>query len=670
MFKLRKKIGKATANKSGAMAGLRNLSSINLLTSIKGGGHQMKNKLFLFTISLTFAFTACEKDSINKVEQQKPLPQTEEEVFVQSEYNLALRDFALVVGQAVKENAGFRKILIDESKKMITGEYSAIINIIADNSVEATNGADMQLKSGNFTVRNLLTETHKQIANSSSNSISLKSGVSDFINEFLSQNPFLQISMPDEMENCDDKIQPIIAFIPEEGESAVYIPGYDSAKDFKFVALEDETLFDEPLILIDTNERMELIAKGLGNNAIIAWPTDFDPIPFYEAIADLTCDDGGGGFNPPNNTAVPNAPTALQVEFTSPHIKLKWTIPSQGNNNSVYGYKIFRKGPFDDNFGDAIATINGYNNVTYNDHNTTPNFTYDYYVVAYNNIGDSEGSNVIPAKAPEMNPNLKSFEAKVRTNTQVELKWTVDNAQAITSFEMKKRSWYPGRPIPPFSFFKSFGPTERNYVYDVGYSYGAKINYEMKIKYDNNQSESKYDFVQIPYRNPDSPARVSIWVAEVKHSVIKKSQGPPTICVRFLGVNPVNPNVGVEVSPQVFLMFTGRNKHRWNERQLFDAFVTYWQPTNWYDTFTIYAVRTKSSGSWEQDVKVDYKFKANLVDAELGQGKVSDDLTITYTAKAGTDPQPEMGWAYHSYYEVWCETLEFQNYGFKIILDK
>jgi hypothetical protein len=78
----------------------------NLLTSEEGGRHFTKSRTSNFILALALilatAFTACEKDPFNNPASQEPaLPKTEAEVFGMSEYNLALRDFTLVVGKAM-----------------------------------------------------------------------------------------------------------------------------------------------------------------------------------------------------------------------------------------------------------------------------------------------------------------------------------------------------------------------------------------------------------------------------------------------------------------------------------------------------------------------------------------------------------------------------------------
>lgn len=101
------------------------------------------------------------------------------------------------------------------------------------------------------------------------------------------------------------------------------------------------------------------------------------------------------------------APTNLTAEFKQynyPHpghmdfgyVELKWQMPQLHHPN--FYFKIFRKGPNDSTFK-AIMTF--WRGLEYHDYMVKPQSTYSYYVVAFNNSGISDPSNIATVTTPQ-----------------------------------------------------------------------------------------------------------------------------------------------------------------------------------------------------------------------------------------------------------------------------
>ncbi|GHU70274.1 hypothetical protein FACS189413_10400 [Bacteroidia bacterium] len=77
-----------------------------------------------------FIFTMCSKDELI---QEVSEPDLVEETFVQNEYNLDLRDFALAVSNAMTNSKDFRKLIKKEALAKFDGDYDVLLSTLWTN---------------------------------------------------------------------------------------------------------------------------------------------------------------------------------------------------------------------------------------------------------------------------------------------------------------------------------------------------------------------------------------------------------------------------------------------------------------------------------------------------------------------------------------------------------
>lgn len=106
------------------------------------------------------------------------------------------------------------------------------------------------------------------------------------------------------------------------------------------------------------------------------------------------------------------APTNLTAEFKQEnhpgmmgyvYVELKWQMPQTPSTG--YLFKVFRMGPNDTSYKQIAAFVR---DKKFIDHNISPQSTYSYYVVAYNNQGVSDPSNTASVTTPPI-PDIVRF---------------------------------------------------------------------------------------------------------------------------------------------------------------------------------------------------------------------------------------------------------------------
>lgn len=126
--------------------------------------------------------------------------------------------------------------------------------------------------------------------------------------------------------------------------------------------------------------------------------------------------------------------TAQFKQYNHPHpghmnfgyVELKWLMPSVKHPN--FYFKIFRKDPNDTTFKTIASFWRG---LEYNDYTIKPQSTYSYYVVAYNNSGISDPSNVATVTIPQATDYVR-FTTKPPKQTSIGELYTYD-ADAVSN---------------------------------------------------------------------------------------------------------------------------------------------------------------------------------------------------------------------------------------------
>ena len=150
------------------------------------------------------------------------------------------------------------------------------------------------------------------------------------------------------------------------------------------------------------------------------------------------------------DATVPVAPVNLAATAIS---DTKITLTFNDNANHSFAFGVYRKLHSDDathwvRVTNQTLTPGKGNAETYTDTGLTPETQYDYYVVAYNNAGDSDPSNTATATSFPTNPPGAPSDLRAQATiqpTQVELNW-LDNSSDESGFIVERQA--EGETIP------------------------------------------------------------------------------------------------------------------------------------------------------------------------------------------------------------------------------
>ena len=618
----------------------------------------MKN-LISFIVIMALALISCETEQINKIDsQQNPLPITEADVFVQSEYNLAMRDFALVVGKAMKENVEFRKMVKQESLKMERGGVGVHLKEFAEKNVETVVNKS--------TVHNLL-DYYSETNNSSSNIVS-KSTLNSFIEALLEQYPRLVISIPVNAENWDETgYMPLIAFAPEEANvQTLYLPGYDPNNNFNFIAIDAKTPPDEPLIVIvedyslTEQEKIEMENKGI----IVISGGTVHPIELPEIPTLPTFDPGDGK----PITAAPLKPKKPVASKRQDGIYVSWGVADNTtDSNRPISYRLYRR------TGNGVYEEAGWTPAevrSFLDKKTTVGETTTYYVIAWNPKGSSPPSDESePIEGIGNPPKLATFNTKAVSSNSVKLNWTLNgDTQYVDEFLlMRKKS-----ENADYQNYKTFvkNSTEyinREFIDNSGLNVFDTAFYKLHISVGNQISQAAEDFVFMPERNPAIATPVRLNAIRFKGSMVSFWEWNfPSINIKVVNVDRNDNNKTKIVVNEIYIDgpykgIGGIFGNNYYVSYICNNHLFNWTIGDWYDSVTFYVQKTKGSGSNVFDIFGSLNIKGNA--GQIVQ--IAGNLLRSSFSRA---KDIEIGEEYTNYFSpVWSE-IEFQNHETKILI--
>ena len=526
--------------------------------------------------------------------------------FLDTEHNQKLSKLALAVNQAIS-NKAFRNLIKDEAQKQFDGDFDILFKNIANMSVENHLKSKFSGKD-NVTVKELLEEYFPD-----SYQKKFKSGLS-IIDDLVKQYPDLQISVPVHNEDWDpDNYTPVVTFIPEEykDQTTKSIPAYNN--NGEKISLDAVNKPSEPVIVIGHNERMRIIE--------------------------------------PDDTP-PSTPYNLTGISTEAGIRINWDMVANADPANTWGYYVYRKSSVNSSY-QLKSIVNGVYNRSYDDNSVETGAVYSYYVRAYRDNLLSTASNYISVTAPDRPGSVLSFDAIQHSINEIELRWQNDNSQYISYTQLSRKIINVNSN---YVDLQQFTPNQHDY-FDHDITPGRKNIYKINHVTSTGNSNPKYDFVNVPYR--DISIKSGVYIKEMyigDYSLENWALGKPEFKIEVAKANSDLSSTHIIQSNM-----DCQYDHRWREQVYSTGKKVWdWMPGVWYEMITFNAV------------EFDYPWKMT-VSLSVGYNQKNIDST-SFDIQGGVDmeykvPQGQnCGAAYLNYFDnpnIW---LEFPNYGFKILI--
>ena len=606
----------------------------------------MKKKLFILSLlSLIFIFASCEKND-NDVNNSKP--KNPEDLYAKTEYNLDMRDFAMAVNEAINTNKSFRKLVKEEALKKFDGDYDILLSRVVEKSVvhyDVENGIKTPNKvKQNLSVRNMLEDAFyllnekgklqsdkvKQMFKPSGTRQNVATTSHAIIDELIDKYPNIQISVPIHVEDLEDEnYVPPVTFVTMEAyrgetENLIAYKGED------VLTLDATTPPDYGVIVVGLNERVLLPEDPLNPNFPLE-PIDMKP----------------------------QAPS-IEGFITESGIRLIWNVDNVDNIDYFEIYRI-KAGVGTLKIATISASSMPY---VYDDIKDLENKAiYTYYINSCNSYGETS-SNPINIEAPQKPYSLKNFEAILQGKDEIELRWENYLSQYISYTKLERR--FQGVNDNYF-FYKSFSSND-SYYFDRDVKGGDRVYYRITHNNNTGESDGKYDFIYVPYRNilETSPIKLDSitykWTdTHLKDDIEGWFQGYPEFQIKVLTVDSKGAAIVVfdemiQAIQKGSVDCKGIKLHSWLPSNL-----------RWYDVLTFKVI--ESDPDWGTlQIKVDAQVKAKIGTDSLG---ANVGLSTTYTSPEikfnnGGDDMGDP--VYYTYFDPINYILEFDNYNFKIYL--
>lgn len=444
---------------------------------------------------------------------------------------------------------------------------------------------------------------------------------SSIIDELSSKYPDLQIAVPVHAEDWDEATYiPTVTFLPLEYDDATTqtITGYDSNGNIVPIDVINEP--DKPVIVISENERF----------------IDLEPDPDFPIE--------------------PSTPSNLGGAQTESGIRLTWEMPSVSKPSNTTGYYIYRKSSGTSSYSRIITVVGAYNR-SYDDNNVEASCSYSYYVMSYYQGETSSPSNYITITAPNYPKPVLSFDAIQNSTNEIELRWQNDHSQYILETKVSK---HVVNVTNGYQFFKSFTANEQDY-FDHDVTVGKKVVYKINHVTSIGESNAKYDFVQVPYRNISQKSPV--YIKKIKFSdwsIERWPAGKPEFYITVTNID-AGGKTPYTVQNQIDCQFSSRSN---TSQEFTGKKVLDWKPGFWYDMLTFTAIEyDRSLGKLTLKASVGYNLKDK--DKQGLQANAAADYEITFSDKG-----EECGNSYLDYFDHPEQWLEFPGYGVQILVSE
>lgn len=571
----------------------------------------MRNKMrkvYVVILIATFIFVACTKEEaiVSKPDLSNDV------TFEVTDYNLDMRDFAMAINEAINSNQSFRNLIRDEVNKCFDGDYNVLLTMIVDkevNNYKVGQDGRMMVTGENISVRELLNssfeniKTESAIRNTPSMSIRNNTEGLSLVDKLTKKYPDLQVAVPIHSEHLNnDKYIPPVVFVPAEldDDLSELLPALKKDKSFWILAKENP---DSACIVINRNERL------------------FN----YREVRLLS----------------PKAPGTVVGKLTNYGIKLDWDMPIL-DISGIYGYRIYRKVGNED--FKLLYTNNSPLNKSYIDNNIEYNNTYYYYVVAYNNVGESlpsycnDGNSITVTDIPQ---NALLFTVNPDGISRALIRWRFANTQNNGTIQISKRIQGSDFGNP---FFSANLPVVGNECVDYSVKKGEKVEYRVLRSTGYAVSDPEYDLIYMPYR--DVSKKSSVYIKGVKFSNVRKIEswwrGAPEYVIKGLRVKRNGTKYeGVEEFT-TRIDCSKKNGGKDNKWEIVNRQVmSDWQPgfdgSTWYDILSLHVIELDDNGKSLDNIAVIakafekvYNYKNNNNNNIDGKSKVSPQRAVPW----------------------------------------
>jgi len=510
---------------------------------------------------------------VNGCKKDKPLHKSREalmqaaltgvEMYAPTEYNLNMRNFALVVNEAM-QSEHFRSIIRDVANEQIDGDFDVLISTVLDRPV-SHDGESVPMRM--FFNKCLLRLQEKE----------------EIVRAFSLENlyekyPALQISIPVNIEQLSDRsVIPPVAFLTEEYVEGS-LPILYAFKGSERVVIDGIEVPTFAVACVGLCERMYCYGKFCCDPNIdgLCGATTYVPDP--QNLRGATCADG---------------------------ISLVWDKAIDANATNTDGYCVYRKGYTAVDTFLCIACLHGVDNTDYIDIDCDANHRYFYYVKAVkrvscvdvsttpptvrNGVGSSNASNHIAVDAPPRPNAPLSLKVKQSTLNDVSLMWTLDNSQAIGSVKVHKTP----ESGAGFNVMATYGSNVYSCLDNNIAAYrGRAIEYGIQTVAGANLSNIVYDFTHISYRDPEGSSNVKIDKIEVTDRAMEPwGMGPPEFRIIVMGYDRAT-NKSCNLSDVIYCDFKNTLKGWWNNArtQTFNKQLYEWRRDAYSENYEIITI--------------------------------------------------------------------------------
>jgi hypothetical protein len=567
--------------------------------------------MFLFA----WILNSCAKiDSLNN--EKRTTNKADSCTIEQSAYNLDVQNFAKAVNELVKSNISFRNIIHKEALKQRDGDYDVLVSDVVNLTLS---GVGTKGSVSDMSVKDALEQALRKVSTNTgglaygSDSKSSSNNPHTLVEDLMTKYPNLQVSVPVHIEDMNDSnYVPPVTFVTEEAlnGNAGRLIAY-SGDNVMSLDINEEP--DSAVIVVGMNERTEDVSSNID---IISQPV-------------------------------------LAASLTESGIRLTWTFASLGVD--IAGYNIYRKSSSDP-APIKIASLSATSAKLYDDNTITASMTYTYYISAYNYVSEIY-SNMVTITAPNMPNPVTSFGAILRSTNEVEFNWENNNTQYVSSTNIYKRVW--GRDNN-YILFNQFTPNQ-NYGYDRSISSGEKVYYRIAHVNNIGESDSKFDFVYVPYRDITKKTNVNLykisysWRTTVngrQEAIENWFQGLPEFEIKVLTVDAN----GKAVEANSIIVSASSRESFYCDKILYQ-----WLPAGfkWYDVLSISVMeRDFNQITVNLSAQTLVKFTAGPVDL---QSSLTATIPVTF-GKKGDD----IGQSYYSYYEPTSSVISYNPFDVKL----